>query len=69
MLLTIHDDTWYVLNMHITPYSKRWDYSDISGGGHKILKDLPTWLKVATTLEKPPTHNKLKGNRLCKNTG
>ena len=22
---------------------------------HIIQKDLPTWLKVATTLEKPPT--------------
>ena len=34
MLATIYDDTWNVLNMqHITPYSKRWDYSDISGGG------------------------------------
>ena len=35
MFVTIRDDTWYVLNMHITLYSKRWDYSDISGGGHK----------------------------------
>ena len=52
MLVTIRDDTWYVLNMHITPYSKRWDYSDISGGGHKNM-DLPTWLKAANTLEKP----------------
>ena len=23
---------------------------------HRSLKDPPTWLKVATTLEKPPTH-------------
>ena len=32
---------------------KQWDYSDIPGGGHKKIKDPPTWLKVATTLEKP----------------
>ena len=56
MLATIRDDTWNVLNMqHITPNLKRWDYSDIPGGGHERLKDPPTWLKVATTLEKPPT--------------
>ena len=56
MLATIRDDTWNVLNMqHKIPYSKRWDYSDIPGGGHNRLKDPPTWLKVATTLEKPPT--------------
>ena len=35
MLATIRDDAWNVLNMqHITPNSKRWDYSDIPGGGH-----------------------------------
>ena len=32
MLATIRDDTWNVLNVqHITPNSKRWDYSDIPG--------------------------------------
>ena len=36
MLATIRDDTWNVLNMQlITPNSKRWNYSDIPGGGHK----------------------------------
>ena len=56
MLATIRDDTWNVLNMQIIiPNSKRWDYSDIAGGGHNRLKYPPTWLKVATTLEKPPT--------------
>ena len=57
MLATIREDTWNVLNMqHIIPNSKRLDYSDIPGGGHiNRLKDPPTWLKVATTLEKPPT--------------
>ena len=55
MLATIHDDTWNVRNMqHITPNSKRWDYSDIPGGSHKLSKDPLAWLKVATTLEKPP---------------
>ena len=39
MLATIRDDTWNVLNMQqITPNSKRWDYSDIPGGGHKKIK-------------------------------
>ena len=39
MLTTIRDDTWNVLNMrHIIPNSKRWDYSDIPGGGHKKIK-------------------------------
>ena len=56
MLATIRDDTWNVLNMqHIIPNSKRWDYSDIPSVAKKRLKDPPTWLKVATTIEKPPT--------------
>ena len=39
MLATVRDDTWNMLNMqHITPNSKRWDYSDIPGGGHKNIK-------------------------------
>ena len=34
MLATVPYDTWNVFNMqNITPYSKRWDYSDIPGGG------------------------------------
>ena len=49
------DDTWNMLNMqYLTPYLKRWDYSDIPGGGTKRLKDPPTWLKVTTTLKKDP---------------
>ena len=39
MMVIIRDDTWNVINMqHITPNSKRWDYSDIFGGGHKKIK-------------------------------
>ena len=39
MLATLRDDTWNVLNkQHIIPNSKRWDYSDIPGGGHKQIK-------------------------------
>ena len=39
MLATIRDDTWNVLNIHhIIPNSKRWDYSDIFGGGHEYIK-------------------------------
>ena len=55
MLATIRDDTWNVHYIqHMIPNSKRWDYSDIPGGGINRLKDPPTWLKVATALEKPP---------------
>ena len=39
MFATIRDDTWNMLNMqHITPNSKRWDYSDTPGGEHKKIK-------------------------------
>ena len=39
MLATIRGDAWNVLNMqHITPNSKRWDYWDIPGGGHKKIE-------------------------------
>ena len=39
MLTTIRDDTWNVLNMqHVTPNSRRRDYSDIANGGHKKIK-------------------------------
>ena len=54
-LATIGDNTWNVPNMqHIIPNSKRWDYSDIPSGAINRLKDPPTRLKVATTLENPP---------------
>ena len=62
MLVTIRDDTWYVLNMHITPYSKRWDYSDISGGGHKILKDLHV-IEGGHHLRKAPNPNSQQTER------
>ena len=39
MLATIHDNTRNVLNVqHIIPNSKRWDYSDIPGGGKIYIK-------------------------------
>ena len=39
MLATIRDETWNVLNMqHMTPNSKRWDYSDIPGGSNQQIK-------------------------------
>ena len=44
MLATIRDDTWNVHNIqYIIPNSKRWDYSDIPGGGHIQIKDPPMW--------------------------
>ena len=57
MLVTIRDDTWYVLNMHITPYSKRWDYSDISGGGHKTIKGPAHMVEGGHHLRKAPNPN------------
>ena len=62
MLATTRDDTWNMLNMHhITPNVKRWDYSNIPGGGHKKIKGPAHRLKVATTLEKPPTPTHIHG--------
>ena len=56
MLTKIRDNTWNVLNMqHITPNSKRWDYSDTPVVAIKRLKDPPTWLMVTTILEKSLT--------------
>ena len=58
MLATIRDDTWNVFNIqHVTP--KDGIIQTPSAGAIKRLKDPPTWLKVATTLEKPPipTHH------------
>ena len=44
MLAAIRDDTWNVLNMqHIIANSKRWDYSDIPGGGHNIVQCSCKW--------------------------
>ena len=38
MLATIRDDTWNMLNMqHMIPNSRKWDYSDLSGGGRKNI--------------------------------
>ena len=56
MMATICDDTWNVLNMqHITPHSKRRDYSDIIGGGHKKIKGPTHMTKDGHHLKKPPT--------------
>ena len=49
-----------MLNMqHITPNSKRWDYSDISGGGTENIKG-PTLMVKGDHLRKDPNpHNML----------
>ena len=64
MLATINDDTWNMLNMqHITPNSKRWDYSDIPGDGHKKLKDPPAHMAEGVHhLRKAPTPHPLGFN-------
>ena len=57
VLATICNNKWNLLNMqHITPNLKRWDYSDILNGGHEKNKGTAHILKLATTLEKKPTH-------------
>ena len=56
MLATIRDDIWNVLNMqHVIPNSKRWDYSYITRGGHKTIKEPARMAEGHTTLEMPPT--------------
>ena len=57
MLVTIRDDAWYELNMHITPYSKRSDHSDISGGGHKKIKGPAHMVEGGHHLRKAPNPN------------
>ena len=57
MLVTIRDDTRYERNMHITPYSKRWDYSDISGGGLKNIKGPAHMVEGGYHLRKAPNPN------------
>ena len=55
MLATIRDDTWNVLNMqHIIPNSKRWDDSDIPGGGHKKIKGPAHMVEGGPHLKKKP---------------
>ena len=56
MSATIRDDTWNILNMqHITPNLKRWDYWDISSGGHKKIKGPAHMVEGGHTSEGPPT--------------
>ena len=62
MLATIRDDTWNVLNMqHITPNSKRWDYSDIPVGGYEKIKGPAHMVEGDYYLRKapqaPPTYD------------
>ena len=62
MLATIRDDTGTVLNMqHTTPNSKRWDYSDIPGGGHKRIQAPAHMAEGGHHFRKapnPPTHGR-----------
>ena len=55
MLATIRDDTWNVLNIqHITPNSKRQDYSDTPGGGHKKIEGPAHMVEGGHHLRKAP---------------
>ena len=55
MLATICGATWNVLNMqHIIPNSKRWDYSDIPGGGQKKIEGPTHMAEGAHHLRKAP---------------
>ena len=61
MSATICDDTWNVLNMqHIIPNSKRWDYSDIPGGGHKKIKGPVHVVEGGHHLRKAPNPTSLQ---------
>ena len=47
----------YVLNMqHVTTNSKRWDYSDIAGGGHKKITGPTHMAECGHHLTQSPTH-------------
>ena len=55
MFATIRDDTWIVLNMqHITPNSKRCDYSDYTGGGQQKIKGPAHMVEGGHHLRKAP---------------
>ena len=61
MLAIIRDDTWNVLNMHIIPTSKRWDYSDILSGGHKSIEGLTHIVEGGHHIRKAPNpHPQIK---------
>ena len=60
MLTTIRDDTWYVLNMHITPYSRIWNYSDIPGG-HKKIKGTAHMVEKTKKTKKLATNWRERG--------
>ena len=57
MLAIIRDDTWNVLSMQhtILQIRKAGVIQPSTVVAINRLKDPPTWLKVATTFEKPPT--------------
>ena len=60
-----HNSWWHVKHGLHAAHNlnlKRWDNSDIPGGGTERLKDPPTRLKMTTTLEKDPplTFNELQ---------
>ena len=61
MLAAIRDDTQNVLNIqHITPNSKRWDYSDTPGGGHKKTKGPAHTVEGGHHLRKAPNSHPQK---------
>ena len=63
MLVTICDDTWNMLNMqHKTPNWKRWDYSEIPGGGHIKIKGPAHMVEGGNHLRKAPNPEKGKFN-------
>ena len=61
MLATIRDNAWNVLNMqHITPNSKRLDYSGIPGGGHKNIIGPTHMVECGHHLRKAPNLHPLQ---------
>ena len=53
-----HNSWWHMKRAQHAAYNPKFpNYSDIPVVAINRLKDPPTWLKVATTLEKPPITN------------
>ena len=55
---------------HITPNSKRWNYSDIPGDGHKKIKGLAHMVEGGHHLRKAPNPHppETRGRYRCQNT-
>ena len=67
MLATIRDDMWNVLNRQQIN-SKRWDYSDIPGGGHKAIQGPADMVEGGHYLRKAPNPHHAKYEKIPSGT-